>query len=154
MACQTIVKIKGRRARIYVGVLWSGLALGLFGLDFWSQPEPSGLFELFGLALCKLQITHTEAKTITIWLRWAKEWALGCVNSPHAARGARRRDSRNLGPTILPSPVEHICRYGDMEIFCRYLSAGISADSIGRLDYQSYSSSNVLPHLKRIKICQ
>ena len=39
-----------------------------------------------------------------------------------------------------------ICRYtaylqiyADMEKFSRYLSAGISADSIGRLDYRSYS---------------
>ena len=40
--------------------------------------------------------------------RWAKEWALGCVNSPPAAGGSyRRRDSRNLGPTLLPSPVYH-----------------------------------------------
>ena len=32
---------------------------------------------------------------------WTKEWALGCVNSPPAAReGARRRDSCNLGSTV------------------------------------------------------
>ena len=38
--------------------------------------------------------------------RWAKEWALGCVNSPPAAGGNyRRRDLRNLGHTLLPSPV-------------------------------------------------
>ena len=31
-----------------VGLLRSGLDLGLFGLGFWSEPEPSG-FGLFGL---------------------------------------------------------------------------------------------------------
>ena len=33
------------------------------------------------------------------------EWALGCVNSPPRPEGGRRRDSRNLGPTLLPSPI-------------------------------------------------
>ena len=33
---------------------------------------------------------------------WAKEWTLGCVNSPLATREIehRRRDSRNLGSTL------------------------------------------------------
>ena len=30
----------------------------------------------------------------------AKRWALGCVNLPPQPEGAKRRDSRNLGPTI------------------------------------------------------
>ena len=37
---------------------------------------------------------------------WAKEWSLGCENSRPAARGVRRRDSHNLGTTLLPSPVD------------------------------------------------
>ena len=36
---------------------------------------------------------------------WAKERSLGCVNSPPRPEGVRRRDSRNLGTTLLPSPV-------------------------------------------------
>ena len=32
-------------------------------------------------------------------------WALGCVNSPLRPEEAMRWDSRNLGPTLLPSPV-------------------------------------------------
>ena len=31
---------------------------------------------------------------------WAKEWTLGCVNSPPQPEGARKRDSRNLGSTL------------------------------------------------------
>ena len=30
----------------------------------------------------------------------AKRWALGCVNLPPQPEGAKRRDSRNLGPTF------------------------------------------------------
>ena len=45
----------------------------------------------------------------------------------------------------LSADIRHICRYADMEKFSRYLSAdisaGISADSIGRLDYRSYSNA-------------
>ena len=44
----------------------------------------------------------------------------------------------------LSADIWNICRYADMEKFSRYFSAdiwaGISADSIGRLDYRSYSS--------------
>ena len=36
---------------------------------------------------------------------WVKEWSLGCVNSRPRPEGVRRRDSRNLGTTFLPSPV-------------------------------------------------
>ena len=39
------------------------------------------------------------------WVSSAKEWLLGCVNLPE---GVRTRDSRNLGTTPSPSPVE--CR--------------------------------------------
>ena len=43
--------------------------------------------------------------------RWAKEWALGCVNSPPAAGGSyRKRDSRNLGPPLLPSLVKCVSK--------------------------------------------
>ena len=34
-----------------------------------------------------------------------RERALGCVNSPLQPEEARRRDSRNLGPILSPSPV-------------------------------------------------
>ena len=37
--------------------------------------------------------------------RWAIRWGLGCVNSHPAARGSQGRDSRNLGPTLLPISV-------------------------------------------------
>ena len=44
----------------------------------------------------------------------------------------------------LSADIRHIYRYAGMEKFSRYLSAdisaGISADSIGRLDYRSYST--------------
>ena len=43
----------------------------------------------------------------------AKRWALGCMNLPPQPEGAKRRDSRNLGPTFLanpdpPLPQQHI----------------------------------------------
>ena len=40
--------------------------------------------------------------------RWAIRWALGCVNSCPRPEGDRRWDSRNLGTTLLPSPVVKI----------------------------------------------
>ena len=37
----------------------------------------------------------------------AKERALGCVISLPWSEGIRRQDSRNLGPTLLPAPVQN-----------------------------------------------
>ena len=36
----------------------------------------------------------------------AKKRVLGCVNSPPQPEEARRQDSRNLGPTLSPSPID------------------------------------------------
>ena len=55
-----------------VGLLRSGLDLGLFGLGFWSEPELSafGLFGFFGPTPQSFKMSHIEAKSINIWLRY------------------------------------------------------------------------------------
>ena len=47
----------------------SGLGSRAFRSGFWSEPEPS-TFGLFGPIYITLKMTHIEAKSVNIWLRY------------------------------------------------------------------------------------
>ena len=55
-------------------------------VDFWTKGWKN-LASLLGRRQARVQ-------------RSAKRWPLGCMNSRPVAKGARRRDSRNLGPAF------------------------------------------------------
>ena len=63
------------------------------------------------LRYCRNLWDRSECIVAKLWFcsqqlqGWAKEWSLGCVNRAPRPEGVWRRVSRNLGTTLLPSPV-------------------------------------------------